>query len=277
MMTKKTIILAISSFMLFSSCKENTSKQTTDQQPSEQNSSSEILKLDSIELKDNTQLFANVKLDYSSKLLLFPELKDKKVLDSIYFKYEGLKNFSKDELQKAMEKEKNDYYAGLKKQNMEDKGMPESLWMTDSNMKIKSNKNGFLHIEYSMETNMGGPYSNEVFQDKVFDLNNDKKVELSDITSLSKNDIDKLLKQKATKITFKNEGSEKPLILSEELSDTNSTLTLNNFYFDEKNLYFHYSPGEIAIHALGNIIIPVTWEELNGKLKPDFQTRMKIK
>ncbi|WP_162143842.1 RsiV family protein [Chryseobacterium daeguense] len=273
MMTKTTTFLAMSLLLIFSSCKENKSKPVAGQQASEQNS--ENLKIDSLEFKDSAQLFSNVKIDYKSKVLLFPDWKGKKMLDSIYFKYKGLKDFSREELQKAMENEKNMYYADLKKQNEEDKSMPESLWMADSKMKIKSNENGFLHMEYSMESNNGGPYSNEVFQDKVFDLKNDKKVELSDITSLAKTDIEKLLKQNAAKITFKNEGSEKPIILSEELYDTNSKLTLNNFYFDQKNLYFHYSPGEVAIHALGNIVIPISWEELKGKLNPEFQNRMK--
>ncbi len=49
-----------------------------------------------------------------------------------------------------------------------------------------------------------------------------------------------------------------------------------NFYFDEKNLYFHYSPYEIAAFAAGDIIIPVSWEELKGTLTSQFKERMKI-
>ncbi|WP_238555597.1 RsiV family protein [Chryseobacterium sp. P1-3] len=51
----------------------------------------------------------------------------------------------------------------------------------------------------------------------------------------------------------------------------------DNFYFDEKNLYFHYSPYEIAAFAAGDIIIPVSWEELKGTLNAEFKERMKIK
>ncbi len=51
----------------------------------------------------------------------------------------------------------------------------------------------------------------------------------------------------------------------------------DNFYFDDKNLYFHYSPYEIAAFAAGDITIPVSWEELKGTLNAEFKERMKIK
>ena len=50
-----------------------------------------------------------------------------------------------------------------------------------------------------------------------------------------------------------------------------------NFYFDDKNLYFHYSPYEIAAFAAGDITIPVSWEDLKGTLNAEFKERMKIK
>lgn len=49
-----------------------------------------------------------------------------------------------------------------------------------------------------------------------------------------------------------------------------------NFYFDDKNLYFHYSPYEITAFAAGDITIPVSWADLKGTLNPEFAKRMKI-
>ena len=49
-----------------------------------------------------------------------------------------------------------------------------------------------------------------------------------------------------------------------------------DFYFDEKNLYFHYSPYEIAACSAGDIVIPVSWKELDGTINPEFKKRMKI-
>jgi Fe-S cluster assembly protein SufB len=51
----------------------------------------------------------------------------------------------------------------------------------------------------------------------------------------------------------------------------------DNFYFDQKNLYFHYSPYEITAFAAGDIIIPISWDELKGTLNEEFKERMKIK
>ncbi|MCS3869009.1 hypothetical protein J3D55_001925 [Chryseobacterium ginsenosidimutans] len=49
-----------------------------------------------------------------------------------------------------------------------------------------------------------------------------------------------------------------------------------NFYFDDKNLYFHYSPYEITAFAAGDITIPISWEELKTTLNPEFKKRMSI-
>jgi len=50
----------------------------------------------------------------------------------------------------------------------------------------------------------------------------------------------------------------------------------DNFYFDDKNMYFHYSPYEIAAFAAGDLVIPVSWQELKGSLNPEFKERMSI-
>ena len=47
----------------------------------------------------------------------------------------------------------------------------------------------------------------------------------------------------------------------------------DNFYFDEKNLYFHYSPYEIAAFAAGDITIPIPWTDLAGTLNEEFKSR----
>jgi len=41
-------------------------------------------------------------------------------------------------------------------------------------------------------------------------------------------------------------------------------------------MYFHYSPYDIAACAAGDLVIPVSWQELKGSLNPEFKERMSI-
>lgn len=258
--------------LFFFSCKKNDALRNS---PEVSQSS---IKIDSLVVEDSTQLFKTVKLNYKSSLRLFPELEGKKVLDSIYFKYKGNKDFSKNGLEKALQTEKNNYYAKLKDLYKDDENYLNNneSWMQDFGMKVKSNQNNYMYIQYRSESFWGGAHSNYVYTDKVFDLQNDKKVELSDITSMPSDEIEKLLKEKSKTISKGNDGNNKPLMVFDELYDTKNKLLLNNFYFDDKNLYFHYSQEEVAPYVIGDIVIPISWEELKGKLNPEFQKRMKI-
>ncbi|MFP3593823.1 RsiV family protein [Chryseobacterium sp. SIMBA_038] len=274
---KNTIaVLALSSFFIFSACKKtettNTAGEKTEvPQP-------EKFTVDSVKVNDSIKLSDSLQLKYTSKMLIFPSIKDEKLLDSIYFANKNISDFSKNGIETLLKKEKDEFYNSIKKDSKDfiSDITYSQEWYTSSSMNIKSNVNDFMHIEYTWGSYEGGAHDNYGFNERVFDLKNNKKVELKDITSMSKNKLEALLMKNINKI---NSGTtdENGKVNNSEMLLVDVIPATNNFYFDDKNLYFHYSPYEITAFAAGDIIIPISWAELNGTLNPEFKNRMKIK
>ncbi|PWN66346.1 RsiV family protein [Chryseobacterium oncorhynchi] len=274
---KNTIaVLALSSFFVFSACNKKDAAVTPIVK-SEEKKSNEFL-VDSVIVKDSTKVIDSLKLAFTSKLLVFPTLKDKALLDSIYFQNEKIKDFSKAGLQTYLENKKNSYFNTMKNDNKDwysDMTYAQE-WYSNSYMNLKSNINGYMHIQYTTSAYIGGAHDEYGFSERVFDLKKNKKLELKDITSMPENNLEAMLMKNLDKIssgTMDENGGVKnsEMLLVEKIP------TSENFYFDEKNLYFHYSPYEIAAFAAGDITIPISWEELNGTINAEFKERMKIK
>ncbi|MBT2623402.1 DUF3298 and DUF4163 domain-containing protein [Chryseobacterium sp. ISL-6] len=267
--------LALSSFFVFSACKKTDPKDAGQTQTETQEPQKFIV--DSVKVNDSTKISDSLSVQYSSKFLVFPTIKDKKLLDSIYFGNKGINDFSKEGLQNLLQKEKNEYFASIKKDSKDLASLPFNQdWNSDFTMTLKSNNNDFMHIEYLSSSYEGGAHGNYNYAERVFDLKNNKKVELKDITSMPKNKMEGILMKNINKLnsgTTDADGEVKnsDMLLVEVIPAS------DNFYFDDKNLYFHYSPYEIAAYAAGDIVIPVSWEDLKGTLNPIFKERMKIK
>ncbi|GAB0157942.1 hypothetical protein CHRYSEOSP005_32370 [Chryseobacterium sp. Alg-005] len=273
---KNTIaVLTLSSFFVFTACKKN---ETQNDQIKTEINTPQPFTTDSISMNDSIKISDSLTLKYTSKLLVFPTIQDKKLLDSIYFNTKGVKDYSKEGLKAYLELEKNNYYNSIKNDSKDwMSGMTYSQqWYTNSAMNLKSNINDYMHIEYVGSAYEGGAHDNYGFSERVFDLKNNKKVELKDITSMPKEKLETLLMKNINTIHSGTTGSEGEIKNSEMLLVEVIPAT-DNFYFDDKNLYFHYSPYEIAAFAAGDIIIPISWEELKGTLDPKFKERMKIK
>ncbi|WP_312992598.1 RsiV family protein [Chryseobacterium flavum] len=273
---KNTVaVLALSSFFAFTACKKNETAGTAGKT---ENRQSEEFVVDSVKVDDSTRITDSLKITYTSKLLVFPTLKDKTLLDIIYFQDKGIKDYSREGIQTYLENEKKSYFTSTKKDNedwVSDITYAQN-WYSSSYMKLISNTNGYMHIQYMGSAYIGGAHDEYGFSERVFDLKNNKKVELKDITSMPKSKIEAILMKNIDKInsgTSDQNGEVKnsEMLLVEKIPAT------NNFYFDERNLYFHYSPYEIAAFAAGDITIPVSWEELKGTLNTEFKERMKIK
>lgn len=268
-------VLALSSFFIFSACKK--SENHTDHTGKTEISRPQAFTVDSVQVKDSLQVNDSLKIRYYSRMLVFPSIKNKNLLDSIYFGDKNIRDFSKNGLQALLEKNKNEYFAGVKKDSEEflsDLTFSQE-WYSDMGMNMKSNKNGYLHIEYIWGSYEGGAHDNYGFSERVFDLKNSKKVELKDITSISRSKLEALLMKNINTINSETtDGSGK--VNNSEMLLVDVIPATENFYFDEKNLYFHYSPYEIAAFAAGDITIPVSWQELGDTVNPAFKERMKI-
>ncbi|KFF01879.1 RsiV family protein [Chryseobacterium luteum] len=273
---KNTIaILAVSSLLAFSACKKG---ENTTQPDKTETSQPEKFTVDSVKVSDSSNIADSLSVAFTSKLLVFPALKDKQLLDSIYFQNKGIKDFSKQGLQAFLDKDKNDYFKSVKgdsKDWLSDISYAQK-WYTSSDMNLVSNDNGYMHIGYAWSSYEGGAHDNYGFSERIFDLKNNKKLELKDITSMPKAKLEAILMKNINKINSGTTDS-KGNVNNSEMLLVEVIPATDNFYFDQKNLYFHYSPYEITAFAAGDIIIPISWDELKGTLNEEFKERMKIK
>lgn len=274
---KKTLsILVFSALFAVTSCKKTDSQNNSQSNTSEVKETEKFV-VDSVKLSDSVKINNLLLLKYESKMLVFPSVKNKTLLESIYFDKKGITDFSKQGLQTFLDKDKNEYFASVKEKDNDwiaDIQRPQN-WDTGYFMKLKSNTNDFLQIEYMFSSYEGGAHGNYGFSERVFDLKNNKKLTLKDITTMPKARLEALLLKNINTIPSGATDSQGAVKNSDML--LLKTIPANeNFYFDEKNLYFHYSPYEIAAFAAGDIVIPVSWEELKGTLTPQFKERMKI-
>ncbi|WP_294241667.1 RsiV family protein [uncultured Chryseobacterium sp.] len=273
---KNTIaLLAITSLLAVSACKKT--ENNTIVSGNTEAVEAERFTIDSVKINDSIKINDSLSVKYSSRMLVFPTLKDKTLLDSIYFTEKNISDFSKNGLRNYLQKSKNEYFSQIRKDSKEwgsDLTFAQE-WYEDRGMNIKSNSNDYLHIEYVWGSYSGGAHDNYGFSERVFDLKNKKRVVLKDITAMPVNKLEALLMKNINRINSgttdnKGEVNNSEMLLVDKIPAT------ENFYFDNKNLYFHYSPYEIAAFAAGDITIPVSWGDLKGTLNPEFMKRMKI-
>lgn len=272
---KNTIaVLALSTFFVFSACKKTESTNMNETEVA----APEKFTVDSVKISDSTKLSDSLTVKYTSKMLLFPTVKDKKLLDSIYFTEKNIGDFSREGLLNYLQKSKNEYFNNIRKDSKDwisDISFSQE-WYSDTAMKVKSNTNDYLQIEYFWASYEGGAHDNYGYSERVFDLQNNKKLELKDITSMSKEKLEALLMKNINR-TNSGTTDDKGEVNNSEMLLVDKIPATENFYFDDKNLYFHYSPYEITAFAAGDITIPISWSELKGTLTPEFIKRIKIK
>ncbi|MCD1116846.1 DUF3298 and DUF4163 domain-containing protein [Chryseobacterium turcicum] len=272
---KNTVVpILLSAVFLFYACKKTDSK-TVD--TNTEIKSPEKFTIDSLKMNDSIKINEKLSVNYASKVLVFPTLKDKALLDSIYYDKTGIIDYSKKGLQSFLEKDKAEFFSSVKEDSKEwisDIQNPQT-WEAGSFMKLISQNDDFLQIEYLHTSYEGGAHGNYSFDVRVFDLKNNKKLDLKDITTMPKAKLEELLMKNLDKIPSGTTDSDGPVKNSDMLLV--DVIPVNkDFYCDEKNLYFHYSPYEIAAFAAGDIVIPVSWKELEGTINPEFKNRMKI-
>lgn len=273
---KNIISIILAAFLLFSiiGCKKNNEKRATNLKQEQSNA----LKIDSVFVSDSLVINQLLSLKYSSKMLVFSSDLKTSLRDSIYFGHKEISDFSKNGLEVFQQNHRNKFLSDSKnssKNNLDDV-KSEQLWFSENRMSLRSLQNDYLQIQYFYSSYEGGAHGNYGYSERVFDLKNNKKLTLKDITSMPKARLEGLLRKNIDKSASKTKNSEGQ-IKNSDMILVDVIPASQNFYFDAENLYFHYSPYEIAAYAAGDIIIPVSWEELKGTLNKDFAERMKIK
>ncbi|MBW7674004.1 RsiV family protein [Chryseobacterium chendengshani] len=270
--TIKAFLLA--TLFILSACRKADSKNT---ETKAETKAIPEFKIDSVKITDSIKVSEKLTLKYESTMLVFPTITDQALLDSIYYERKGITDFSKQGLQNFLNKDKTEYFSSVKDKNNDwtsDIAYPQT-WNSGAFMKLRSHIKDFLQIQYLYSSYEGGAHGNYGFSERIFDLKTNKKLQLKDITTMPKARLEQLLFKNINTIpsgTTDSQGAVKnsDMLLLEVIPAN------ENFYFDDKNLYFHYSPYEIAAFAAGDITIPVSWDELKGTLTSEFKERMKI-
>lgn len=252
---------------LVSCNKEKNSEKTAYKSSTEIVNTPEKFSVDSVQVKDSLKADKNLTLGFESKLLVFKGIENKTLLDSIYApQHIQLADYSKTNLSEALTKKKTDYYEE-QKQSLKDYA-PEFAqnWFNNSAMKVFSKDNDFLTVQYTGDGYTGGAHGYYYENYKVFDLKNNKSIQLSDVVSKT----DSSLWQKILMDNFlKNDAGkgQAEMILVKDIPLN------NNFHFDKEFLYFLYNQYEIAAYAAGTVLIKIPMSDVKPLLTEAFIER----
>lgn len=262
---------AISIFLFFAliSCnKEKKIPEGTSRITEIKDSISEKLAIDSVQIDDSLKINENLTVAFQSKLLVFPQIKDSILLDSIYSKVEiHTSNYSKANLLKELQAKKSQFYQETKDGLKDWKPDFKQSWNNNSDMNIFSNKNDLLTIKYSGDGFTGGAHGYYYEFYKVFDLQTKKTLQLSDVLSDKNPKIwSKILMDHFLKNDLEKGQAE--MLLVKEIP------LIENFYLGDENLYFLYNQYEITAYAAGPVLIKVPFSAIKPLLKNQFKTRL---
>lgn len=226
--------------------------------------------IDSIVVDDSLKVDEILTLAFRSKVLILPAIKDSVLLDSIYAPEQlAGKEYSKSELLKNLKLKKEEYYKENKETVKDWKPSFAQTWHINSDMKVFSNENDFLTIQYTGDGYTGGAHGFYYENYKVFDLISKKTLQLSDMIS----DRDSKIWNRILMDNFLTADIDKgqaEMLLVKEIPLN------NNFYFDKENLYFLYNQYEITAYAAGPVLIKVPFSVIKPLLKSEFKTRLDL-
>lgn len=267
------ILIILSAFMVltFSSCSKKNKETSTEKNSSVATTDSlNLFKIDSVKVQDSAKILNNLTVSFNDKVLVFPNIRNKTLLDSIYAqKNIALQDYSAKELQNALNLQKETFFKETTENTKDFKPEFTQKWEQNSDMKLFSTLNNYMTLQYSSNGFSGGAhgYYNEIY--KVFDTGKKTTLQLKD---LIKNPTDKIW----TKILMNNflngdlEKGQAQMLLVKEIP-------LNdNFYFDQKNLYFLYNQYEITAYAAGTVLIKIPFAEISPLLTAEFKTALKL-
>ena len=265
----KTFFLTVVTLFLIHSCNQKSSgnKAIIPENISEINAENPSFVIDSVKINDSIQVSKTLQLHTYNKVLLFPSIQNKSVLDSIYHRAGVVLNhYSKEEILKELTKQKEAYFSQAKEDSKEYMPDFEQTWEENSYMKMIAHRNNMLTLTYENDGYSGGAHGYYTIFYKNFDLNNNQTLQLSDVFT----DVQKVNWNAILMKHFKNKD-QKEMLLVDKIPVN------NNFYYSDKAITFVYNQYEITAYAAGVVEIEVPFTELKPYLKPDFIKRNNIK
>ncbi len=267
---KKAFLISSLSLACLSACKKD--PVATPEVPAQQVSTviQEPVISDTLIVQDSVQLTETLTASFNSEALMFENISDKRLLDSIYapinFKFT---NYSSDDLENSLLIQRDKFYDEVKKMLTEWSPEFKQTWSQNSKMQLFSQENDFITLKYASEGYTGGAhgYYNEIY--KVFDLKNKRTLQLADLLKVQDPQIwSRILMDNFLKNDLDKNQAQMLLVKNIPLN--------NNFYFDNQHVYFLYNQYEIAAYAAGPVLIKVPFADIKLFLKSDFQSRINI-
>lgn len=266
---KKLLPLFVTVLLLQISCNKETTTVSKISQPSNDSlKTAGKFEIDSVKIEDSLKIDANLTADFSSTVLVFPNITNKALLDSIYSREQiKLANYSKTDLQEELRHKKDQFYEDTKHSLTDWKPDFPQTWNSNSDMDVHSHENNLLTIVYTGEGYGGGAHGYYYEFYKVFDLKNNKTIQLSDVVLDAKSPLwSKILMDNFLKNDLDNGQAQMLLVKDIPLND--------NFYFDKENLYFLYNQYEITAYAAGPVLIKIPFSTIKPLMKTEIKTRL---
>ncbi|WP_226064948.1 DUF3298 and DUF4163 domain-containing protein [Kaistella polysaccharea] len=263
------IVFSFSAFIFLMGCNQKKTINTDlNAEIAPLNDSIASFVIDSVAVQDSVKITENLTAAFHSKMLVFPSLSNKRVLDSIYsVENIHLNSYSAENITDSLKAKKDKFFRDTKESIKEWNPDFKQTWTNNSNMKLFSNTNGFLTIKYTGDGFTGGAHGYYYEKYKVFDLKKNTTLQLSDILKNQNAEIwgrilmDHFLKNDLGK------GQSEMLLVKEIPLNT-------NFYFDENNLFFLYNQYEIIAYAAGPVLIKIPLSDIKPFLNAEFKKRI---
>lgn len=255
-------------FFTLSCNKEKRTAETLPETPKKELPAVEKFTVDSIKVEDSLKIDKNLTVEFKSKLLFFPQIKDKALLDSIYT-LEKIKadDYTKANITKQLELKKSNFFDETKESLKDWKPDVKQIWDSNSQMNVFSNENDLLTIKYSGDGFTGGAHGYYYEFYRIFDLKNNKTLQLSDVISDRDSKLwNRILMDNFLKNDLKNGQAEMLLVKEIPLN--------SNFYFDKDHIYFLYNQYEITAYAAGPVLIKIPFSAIKPLLKTEFKSRL---
>lgn len=146
-----------------------------------------------------------------------------------------------------------------------------ATWMSYEELaegKVTFQEANFLSYQFKVFSYMGGAHGNTITANRVFDLNSQQVITLSNLFSTDNlSEVGALLRQALA--TLNECESVEQLAQAGIFFSVNEIEPTDNFMLDDKGLTWIYDPYEIAPYAYGPVTVSLTWKELVDLLDPE--------
>lgn len=143
-------------------------------------------------------------------------------------------------------------------------GLPQDRYQFKSNYEIFYQTDRYISVVQEFYVYTGGANGNISHEGTIFDLVNQRKLDLDELF-LPKMNYKKILTEKVAEKIEKMGKKEAYQFFKEVNSDTKC-------YFTKEGLVLLFSPYEIAPRSEGTIRILLPWEEIKNILKDEFRS-----